>query len=361
MSAKRSMLARSGNVLINIPYYQNIEGAHRVHLQSLVAAGLNPVFTDHSLSVGELLERVRTLRPIAAIAYDERWPREVFEAAAPNLEVLVKYGTGVSEIDALASRAHGVAMTNTAGCNILTTAELTVWLLGAALRAVVDRHSDVVGGRWTQPLTDELAGKSVLVLGAGNLAMRIAANLLPLGAHVRVTSRRQQREHLLFAADAAALQALPSFSHAGAFVWTPWTEIGELLDSADIVISALPETSETIGLISEAFLDRLKPGVVLGNMGRGSIIDSERAVSARLNSAHIGSYFADVWKTEPLPADSPLRGCPNVVYSSHVGAATKQNLIRCATTAQRIIEAFHRGEPLPDERTWIVEPPTVTV
>ena len=144
------------------------------------------------------------------------------------------------------------------------------------------------------------AGKTVTILGLGNMGRASARALRAMDMHVRGVRRNP-------AADDDVDEIFGAES------------LGEALADADFLVVSTPLTAETRGMVDAAMLDRLKPGAGVVNIGRGPIID-DAALSERLESGRLGGAVLDVFETEPLPADSPLWGVRNLVVTPHVSS-----------------------------------------
>lgn len=174
--------------------------------------------------------------------------------------------------------------------------------------------------RWDQAVTDELAGKRVLVIGAGDVGQQLARRLRACDAEV-VFVARTARE------DVHAMVDLPA-----------------LLPSADVVVLIVPKTSETTGMVDAAFLSQLKDGALLVNAARGPVVVTA-ALLAELQSGRLRAAL-DVTDPEPLPADHPLWSAPNLLLTPHVGGSVLGLTDRFITLLAAQVTRYERGEPL---------------
>jgi phosphoglycerate dehydrogenase-like enzyme len=171
--------------------------------------------------------------------------------------------------------------------------------------------------------TDELAGKHVLIVGAGSIGKAVTARLAPF--EVTVTS--------------VARSARPGV-HAVA-------ELPALLPAADVVVVIVPLTEETRGLISAGFLAAMKDGALLVNAARGPVADTAALVDA-LSTGRIGAAV-DVTEPEPLPAGHPLWDLPNVLITPHVAGSVRGLFPRAYRLVGAQLRRFVAGEPLENE------------
>jgi hydroxypyruvate reductase len=115
--------------------------------------------------------------------------------------------------------------------------------------------------------------------------------------------------------------------------------LGEAVAGADYISLHTPLTDQTRGMIDAGVIARMKGGAVLINTGRGAAV-VETDVASALQSGKLRAYATDVWPSDPPPADCPILNAPNVVMSPHLGASTRENLLRIGEEAQRIIQQF---------------------
>lgn len=220
-----------------------------------------------------------------------------------------------------------IAFTSSAGVHGSTLAEFAVFGVFAGAkdlpRLLRQQAANQWSGRWPMRQVDEM---TVLVVGLGGIGRVVAAKLSALGATVLGTSRRGEPVD-----GVAELVAMEDLTKAAA--------------RADAIVVTLPGTEQTTGLIDASIFDAAPDGVIVVNVGRGTVID-ESAMIAALESGRIGFAALDVFAVEPLPADSPLWQHPNVLLSPHTAALNPAEERRIAElfadNARRLLD----GEPL---------------
>lgn len=225
---------------------------------------------------------------------------------APKLKLIQKLGVGVNTIDLDAARARGIAVANLPGVNATAVAEMTLGLLLAVLRRIPALDSATRAGTgWSDPpdpeQLGEVAGKTVGLIGYGDIARRFGAIVETMGATV-VHHRREPDDANL--------------------------PLDDLLALADIVSIHLPLTDETRGVLNADRLALMKRGAILLNTGRGGLVD-EHALAELLRSGHLAGAGIDVFGTEPVSCESPLLALGNVVVTPHVAWLTADTLITC--------------------------------
>lgn len=239
-------------------------------------------------------------------------------AAMPRLQVIQLLSAGVERWLPLVP--DGVTLCNGRGVHGGATAELAVTGILALTRQLPFFLSEQGAQRCTQQATDDIDGKRLLVLGAGDIGRRIAAALEVFGAESTFVGR-------------TARDGVRSTD-----------ELPELLPNADIVAIALPETGATRGLIDAQFLAALPDGAVVANIARGSIIDTD-ALLVELQTGRL-SAFLDVTDPEPLPAGHALWQAPNLIITPHVGGGTHGWEKRGYRLVREQLARFVAGEDL---------------
>jgi glyoxylate reductase len=246
----------------------------------------------------------------------------------PRLRLVANYGVGYDGIDVEACVRRGVAVTNTPVALGIATADLTMALILAVRRRVVEGDRLVREGRWRTGwdagllMGDEIGGATLGLVGLGRIGRAVAARAEAFGMSVVYTRRSEAREEAL-----------------------EFLALDDLLRRSDIVSIHVPLTAETTGLIDARRLALLRDGASLVNTARGAIVD-EPALVRELVSGRIHAGL-DVFVDEPhVPVE--LLGLPNVVLLPHVGSATPAT--RNAATAELVanIRAALDGRPLPN-------------
>ncbi|MFC8126972.1 D-2-hydroxyacid dehydrogenase [Streptomyces sp. NPDC057302] len=171
-----------------------------------------------------------------------------------------------------------------------------------------------------------LGGANVLILGKGSIALRLAELLAPFGCSVAHFARSDGHLRTRQELDAR----LPEF---------------------DIVVGLLPDTADTADLFDRRRVDRLRPGAVFVNAGRGTLAD-ETALVAALASGRLGGAVLDVTREEPLPAGHPLWSCPNVILTQHTAGGSREETERILDLFADNCRRLADGEPLRNVVRW---------
>ncbi len=227
---------------------------------------------------------------------------------APQLKVISSVSVGVDNYDLQALGDRGILLCHTPGVLTETTADTIFALVMASSRRLVELATLVRAGRWTRNIGEELFGwdvhgKTLGILGFGRIGQALARRAaLGFGMPVLYHSRRPVE--------------VPELAGKATH-----TALDELLQRADIVAVVLPLTDETRGLMGVREFALMKPGAIFVNGARGAIVQEDALLHA-LDCGTLRAAGLDVFATEPLPPDSPLRAHPKVTALPHIGSAT---------------------------------------
>jgi D-3-phosphoglycerate dehydrogenase / 2-oxoglutarate reductase len=243
----------------------------------------------------------------------------------PQLKVVALHGVGVDQVDVSAATELGIWVTNVPGGNRQAVVEFTLGMMIAMLRRLPAGDAGLRNGAgWdsVRHLGNEIGGKTVGLVGFGQIGRQMATVLQALGANVIATRRRT---------------SMPGEDGVR------FLQLHELLESSDIVSLHLPLSDETRGLINADALSRMKQGSYLVNMARGAVV-SQAALVAALKSGHLAGAALDVFESEPPDVDNPLFRMPNVVLAPHMAGSTHEALETIARRAAEDIRRVLSGE-----------------
>lgn len=278
-------------------------------------------------------------------AEPERWEREAPQADAvisrkgritrshlekKRIRIVARTGVGVdgSRIDLDAAREHRVWVTNMPGVNAAAVAELALGQMVALARHTMEANRAVKEGRWSDYgrfLGAELAGKTLGIVGMGNIGTRVAL-------------RARAFEMALLVCD----PYIPP-SHVTA-LGGRWVGLGELLAGSDFVTLHCPLTRETRHMIGERQLALMRRSAYLVNLARGGVVD-EAALYRFLGEKSIAGAAIDVMESEPPRKDHPLVGLDNVILTPHIGGSTREAQRRGEWGAAEEVVRVLEGEP----------------
>ena len=261
---------------------------------------------------------------------------EVLLAQAPQLKVISSVSVGVDNYDLSALARRGILLCHTPGVLDETVADTVFALLMATSRRIVELSNLVREGRWSKNIGEEffgfdVHGKTLGILGFGRIGQAIARRAaLGFGMPVLYHSRRP----VDLAAQAPELQ--------GRALHTP---MNALLARSDIVVAMLPLSDSTRGMIDAEVFAAMKPGAIFINGGRGATVQEDALLQA-LDHGTLRAAGLDVFATEPLPLESPLRTHPKVTPLPHIGSATFETRHAMAELAStHLLQALAGGRP----------------
>ena len=252
-----------------------------------------------------------------------------------RVRLIANYGVGFDHIDLAAAKAKDIAVTNTPGVLTDATADIAMTLLLMAARRAGEGERELRAGEWggwrpTHMIGSALTGKTLGLVGMGRIAIATARRAHHgFGMRIAYTGRRE--------CDPAVAQELDArFCPA----------LGDLLASSDFVSLHVPGGAETANLMDARAIALMKPGSYLINTARGGIVDHD-ALADALRSGHLAGAGLDVYPHEPQVPEA-LLDLENVVLLPHLGSANTETRIAMGKKALANVEAFARGEPLPD-------------
>ena len=262
----------------------------------------------------ELIRRLDRARIAINIRAHAQFTEEVF-ARCPRLKLVSIWGTGTDNIDLDAAGRHGVTVCNTPGVNAFAVAEHALALMLAAARRIPQIDREMRGGVWPRELLTQLYGKTLGVFGTGKIGTRVAA----LGGAIGMTV-------LAWSARSGNISAKE-----------------QILGAADIVSLHLRLTPETRGFLGARELNRMKPGAILVNTGRGPLVERDALLDA-LRTRRLAAAGLDVFHDEPLKPGDPILGLPNVVLSPHNAGQTPDVIRDGLLRAVENVENFLKGQ-----------------
>jgi D-3-phosphoglycerate dehydrogenase len=240
----------------------------------------------------------------------------------PNLKVIVRGGVGLDTIDADYAKSKGITVMNTPMASSASVAELTVGYMFALARSTYQAAASMKSEKWEKKNFegDEIGGKTLGLVGVGNIGKEVAKRAKALGMTVVAYD-----------------------PYVKAVEGVKMVKLDELLAQSDYISLHLPKTKESANMIGKDQFAKMKNGVRVINCARGGIID-ENALHDALVSGKVAGAALDVYAEEP-PTDWKLVKLPNVICSPHIGAATKEAQGRVgAEVAEKLIAFAKNGK-----------------
>src|SRR5262245_32279007 len=302
------------NVALQMADWSRLKATHQIK-----------VFNEGIGGVDALAAALAPFEVIGIMRERTPFPRALLERL-PNLKLLVTTGKRNASIDLEAAKDHGVTICGTGGGG-LSTAELAIALMLAFARNLRQEfHSMRPGGGWQETLGFDLHGKTLGILGLGNLGTRVARIGAALGMQPIAWSENLTEER--------------ARQHGAERVGKD-----ELFRRADVLSIHSVLSPRTRGLIGARELGQMKPTALLVNTSRGPIVE-EAALLAALREKKIAGYAADTFEAEPLPADHPLRKEPRALLTPHLGYVTAETYRSFYGGMVSAIEAWLAGAPI---------------
>lgn len=302
--------------------------------RKLAEAGARVVYLTGTKDSAEV-ERLLAARPFDAVISRTLDLTEDAMRACPTLKVISKHGVGISNIDLAGATRLGIPVYVTPGANSQSVVELTLCLMVAAARRVLFMDRELRAGRWTR-LEDgpQLAGKTLGIVGLGQIGSRVAALAQAMGMKVVAIDP-------LYPAQGP----VPGVTMLG--------RLEDLLRQSNVVSLHVPLDATTRGMIGRAQIDLLPPKSILVNTARGPVVDEAELVAA-LRDGRLFAAAIDTPTEEPLPADSPLLALDNIVLTPHMGGSTPEALAAVSRMAAENALGYLDGSP-PDP-AWCFNP-----
>lgn len=237
---------------------------------------------------------------------------------APKLQLIVRGGVGLDNVDVEYARSRGIQVYNTAEASAPAVAELAFALMIAVPTRIVEAHMSMKEGKFLKKELErtELLGKTLGMIGVGNIGTEVAKRARAFGMTV-IANDPQKSTH--------------EFAEMVSFE--------DILVRSDYISINAPLTDTTRNIIRTETIARMKDGVVLVNTARGKIVN-EADLAGALREGKVRSYATDVWYSDPPAPDSPLLSAPNVIMTPHIGASSQENMLRIGDVVVRIIRDF---------------------
>lgn len=286
----------------------------------LICDAFDPSLPEALRSFGEVTEDINRLgeAEIALVRSKTKCTRD-WLAQAKKLKLLIRGGVGMDNIDLEAAKAQGIHAVNTPRASAIAVAELTLGMMLALPNRLVEAHNAMKEGKFLKKelKRTELFGKTLALIGIGNIGREVAVRARAFGMRV------------------LAYDPFVKTSEVALMVPT----LKELLPQGDFVSLHVPLTEETKGLINKQTLNFMKDGAFLINTGRGKCVVEEDVAQA-LSAGKLAGFATDVYSSEPPEPGNPLLSAPNTLLTPHIGASSRENLLRIGEEVVKLIEGY---------------------
>ncbi len=284
---------------------------------------------DPDLGEGEMIEALAGVE--AVIAFPPSFSTAVAEQC-PDLKLIQVLAAGYEDVDVAAMRQLGIAVANNGGSNAVSVSEHSISLMLALYRRLMHAWQNTKAGKWTDgiahlPFRSEITGKTVGIVGFGNIGRQVARRLAGFDCRILYFDFIDEMpgRELEFGAR--------------------YTAMDELLEQSDIVTLHVPHSDATTGLISKRELRLMKRSAILINTCRGPVVDEQDLIDA-LNSGEIAGAGLDVLIEEPTPPDNPLLSMDNVIITPHWAGGTREGSERSLQFSVDQCVRLSQGRPL---------------
>lgn len=294
------------------------------HLDRLRPYGDVVLHLDRPASMDEQIERARGAHVIINTRGAVKWPADALRAL-PELRMIATCSIGVDMIDIRAAKELGIVVSNQPGRTAPVVAEHVIGLMFAAAKRAAFQTAELKAGRWTLIQNLTLQGKTLGIVGTGNVGREVAriANALGMSCIAWTFNPSPQRAQQL------GVQFVP---------------LDQLLQESDVVSLHVRLSPDSRRIIGRRELAMMKPNAILVNAGRGELVDTDALVQA-LHDGNLAGAALDVFDQEPIPPDHPILACDQVVLTPHIADQTPEGVELLNEGAVSNVIAFLQGRP----------------
>jgi len=319
-------MSKANKILVTLPFAKEMITSFDTCVQRMETLGFEVILDPRgrALKEEELLEYAPQL--VADICSSDQWTEKTLNAA-PNLEVISRMGVGYDSIDVKAATQRGVGVTITVAANAPDVAEYAFSMIMAMTRKLFQADRLVRdGGEWKRVFSHSLYGKTLGVIGLGNIGKQLIK--LVSGFNMRVLAYDTVLDETFAAQNGIT-----------------YCNLDELLKKSDIISMHALLSDETRNMISDREFSLMKPEAMLVNCARGGIVD-EAALYRALEKKQILSAALDVFDEEPPSPDNPLLKLDNVILSPHTAGMTFEGRSRLVEIAfQNALDVMEKKSP----------------
>ncbi len=289
-------------------------------MKILISDAFDPSLPERLARFGEVFDdKERRAEAEAILVRSKTKCTKEFIDEMPELKLIIRGGVGMDNIDVAYAKEKGIEVRNTPEASSVAVAEVAMALMLAVSNRILFCHEGMCMGEWRKKEVNrrELFNKTLGLIGMGRIGTEVAKRALAFGMKTIAYDKYVKKS------DFAEMKSLD-----------------ELLAEADYVSLHTPLTDETNGMVGKDFISKMKDGAILVNTCRGKCVIEEDIVEG-LESGKLAGYGNDVWYSDP-PEVTPLTTAPNTVLLPHVGASSKENLLRIGDMCVSIIDEFTR-------------------
>lgn len=287
-------------------------------MKILISDAFDPSLPERLKAFGEVTDDHAQLADadVVLIRSKTKVTKEYIDSA-PKLKLVIRGGVGMDNVDKEYCKQKGITAMNTPAASSVAVAEMAMALMLAIPNRIVEGHNGIVGGKFLKKelKRTELYQKTLGLIGIGRIATEVAIRCKAFGMRV-----------------VAFDPYVTSSPHA------EMMPLDQVLATSNYISMHTPLTDETKGMINKATIAKMKKGAIIINTGRGKCVVEEDLAEA-LKSGQLGGYGTDVWYQDEIYG-SPIVGLPNTVVMPHLGASSKENLLRIGDIVVDILTDF---------------------
>tara|TARA_Y100000588_G_scaffold267413_1_gene282483 strand:- start:10117 stop:10998 length:882 start_codon:yes stop_codon:yes gene_type:complete len=288
-------------------------------MKILISDPFYPEFEDQLRKYGEVTteKSIYTEADIILIRSATKADKSYLKNAK-SLKLIIRGGVGIDNIDIETAKLIGIQVRNTPSSSSISVAEMAMTLMLSLTNKVVKADTSMQNNKWLkkQLKRSELFGKTLGIIGYGRIGSEVAKRGVAFGMTILGYHYREIK------------------SNYGKIS----TNLEEVLQKSDYLSLHLPLKEDTRDFLNSEVISMCRPNTILINTGRGETVD-ETAIANALKTGKLGGYASDVWSQYP-PTDSPLISAPNVLMTPHLGASTKECMLRIGAEIIQTIEEF---------------------
>lgn len=289
-------------------------------MKILLSDAFDPSLPDRLKKFGEVTDDKGQVADceIVLIRSKTKCTKEYIDGA-PKLQMIIRGGVGLDNVDQEYAKQKNIKVFNTAAASSVAVAEIAFAHMLAIPNRLIEGHMTMKAGEWAKKelKRSELYQKTLGIIGMGRIATEIAKRAKAFGMRVIAYDKY-----------------VTSSEHA------EMMPLDQMVAQADFISLNTPLTDETQGMINAGLIGKMKEGVIIVNTGRGKVINDADMVAA-LTSGKVRAYGTDVWESDPPPQTSPLLSAPNVFMTPHIGASSKENLLRIGDIIVELLEEHY--------------------
>jgi D-3-phosphoglycerate dehydrogenase len=288
-------------------------------MKILISDAFDPSLPAQLEAFGEVIEDKDRLPEVDVVLVRSKTKcRSDYIDRAKSLRLIIRGGVGLDNIDVEYAHSKGVQVFNTASASAVAVAELAFALMIAVPTRLIEGHEGMKRREWLKKRLKrtELMGKTLGLIGAGNIGTELARRAIAFGMRVIAFDPLIKNHECV---DLVSLE--------------------ELFAQSDYISLHVPLTDTTRGMINTDSIALMKDGVVIVNTARSGCVVEEDMVEA-LKSEKVRAYATDVWYSDPPDESCPLYDAPNTIMTPHLGASSRENMLRIGDVVMRILEDF---------------------